>query len=76
MRISFDFDGTLENDFDGTFNLQKIEIQQLAKKYLSGGHTVFIITKRYGPEMANHGLKNEHQKDLNEVTIAPFDWIA
>ena len=26
MRISFDFDGTLENDFDGTLNLQKIKI--------------------------------------------------
>lgn len=64
MRISFDFDGTLENDFDGTLNLQKIEIQQLAKKYVSEGHTVFIITKRYGPEMANQGLKNEHKKVL------------
>lgn len=64
MRISFDFDGTLENDFDGTLNLQKIEIQQLAKKYVSEGHMVFIITKRYGPEMASHGLKNEHKKVL------------
>lgn len=64
MRISFDFDGTLENDFDGTLNLQKIKIQQLAKKYVSEGHTVFIITKRYGPEMITSGLKNEHQKVL------------
>lgn len=64
MRISFDFDGTLENDFDGTLNLQKIEIQQLAKKYVSEGHTVFIITKRYGPEMTGQGLKNEHKKVL------------
>jgi len=64
MRISFDFDGTLENDFDGTFNRQKIVIQQLAKKYVSEGHTVFIITKRYGPEMSQWGLKNEHKSVL------------
>jgi hypothetical protein len=64
MRISFDFDGTLENDFDGTLNLQKIKIQQLAKKYLKDGHTVFIITKRYGPEFSHLGLKNEHLKVL------------
>jgi hypothetical protein len=64
MRISFDFDGTLENDFDGTLNLQKIEIQQLAKKYIQEGHNVFIITKRYGPEFSQLGIKNEHRKVL------------
>jgi hypothetical protein len=25
MKISFDFDGTLEDDFDGTFNKQKVD---------------------------------------------------
>jgi hypothetical protein len=62
LRISFDFDGTLDNEFDGTLNTQKIEIQQLCKKYLSEGHDVFIITKRYGPELSNLGLVNEHLK--------------
>lgn len=47
MRISFDFDGTLDDDFDGTINGQKQEIQSLAKKYVNEGHDVCIITKRY-----------------------------
>lgn len=47
MRISFDFDGTLDDNFDGTLNKQKEEIQKLAMKYVSEGHDVYIITKRY-----------------------------
>ena len=59
--ISFDFDGTLEDEFGKSkINNQKDEIQGLAKKYLSQGHEVIIITKRYGPENSNLGLKNEH----------------
>ena len=60
FRISFDFDGTLYDEFGGIFNPQKEEIQSIAKKYLSEGHQVCIITKRYGPEMSDFGLKNEH----------------
>ncbi len=60
MRVSFDFDGTLDDEFGGLFNSQKEEIQNIAKKYVNGGHQVCIITKRYGPEMSNQGLKNEH----------------
>lgn len=60
MNISFDVDGTLLDDFDGSFNKQKEEIQTLAKKHISNGDNVFIITKRYGPEYPNEGIKNEH----------------
>jgi phosphoserine phosphatase len=61
MRISFDFDGTLVDEFGGhPSNLQKDEVQGLAKKYLSEGHEVMIITKRFGPENADKGIKNEH----------------
>lgn len=61
MNISFDFDGTLEDEFGGfPINLQKEEIQSLAKKYIDEGHNVMILTKRYGPENSNKGLKNEH----------------
>jgi phosphoserine phosphatase len=61
MRISFDFDGTLVDEFGGhPSNSQKDEIQGLAKKYLSEGHEVMIITKRFGPENADKGIKNEH----------------
>jgi len=61
MRISFDFDGTLVDEFGGyPSNTQKDEIQGLVKKYLSEGHEVIIITKRFGPENADKGIKNEH----------------
>lgn len=60
MNISFDVDGTLLDDFDGSPNKQKEEIQSLAKKHLASGDNVFIITKRYGPEFLNEGIKNEH----------------
>lgn len=61
MRISFDFDGTLVDEFGGyPINSQKDEVQGLAKKYLSEGHEVMIITKRFGPENADKGIKNEH----------------
>lgn len=60
LRISFDFDGTLEDEFGGIYNPQKSEIQSIAKKYLSDGHQVCIITKRYGPEMSTEGTGNEH----------------
>ena len=60
MKSSFDFDGTLDDEFDETVNPQKEEIQKLAKKYVQDGHDVCIITKRYGPEYGNMGKKNEH----------------
>ena len=60
MKISFDFDGTLENDFDGTPNKQKEEIQKIASEYLSQGHEVFIITKRYDESNRFEGVGNEH----------------
>jgi len=61
LRISFDFDGTLDDEFDGVLNTQKTEIQNLAKKYITEGHQVCIITKRYGPEFSNMGINNEHK---------------
>ena len=61
MRISFDFDGTLVDEFGGhPSNSQKDEVQGLVKKYLSEGHEVIIITKRFGPENFDKGIKNEH----------------
>ena len=61
MIISFDFDGTLEDEFGGfPKNNQKEFIQSLAKKYISEGHDVMILTKRYGPEFKDRGLKNEY----------------
>ena len=61
MKISFDFDGTLEDDFD-VVNNQKFEIQSLAREYISKGHEVCIITRRYGYENSKLGTGNEHLK--------------
>jgi hypothetical protein len=59
--ISFDFDGTLVDEFGGhPMNSQKDEIQGFVKKYIEEGHDVVIITKRFGPENSDKGIKNEH----------------
>jgi hypothetical protein len=61
MKISFDFDGTLDDEFGGQIiNHQKEEIQQLAKKYVEEGHDVCIVTRRYDESRKKLGLKNEH----------------
>jgi hypothetical protein len=65
MKVSFDFDGTLDDEFGGVYNPQKLEIQKIAKKYVEEGHQVCIITKRYGPEMSSKGLGNEHSVVLS-----------
>jgi len=59
-KISFDFDGTLVDDFYGEHNSQKEEIQKICKDLIDNGHNVFIVTKRFGPEFSNSGKKNEH----------------
>jgi hypothetical protein len=50
-KISFDFDGTLDDDFGGEHNPQKEEIQNLCKRLIEMGKDVCIITKRYGNGM-------------------------
>ena len=54
--FSFDFDGTLDDDFDSTPNFQKSEIQDICKQLISSGKRVCIITKRY------KNNNNEHLK--------------
>jgi hypothetical protein len=60
MKISFDFDGTLDDEFDGGYNISKEEIQSLAKKYVDDGHDVCIITKRFDSNNRHLGKVNEH----------------
>lgn len=58
--ITFDFDGTLEDEFDDTLNLQKEEVQHICKQLIQMGNDVRILTKRYSEEHANLGKGNEH----------------
>lgn len=63
MIISFDFDGTLENEFGSLIeNTQKHEIQSLAKKYLEEGHDVRILTRRYDYNNRHKGKGNEYEE--------------
>lgn len=59
-KISFDFDGTLNDDFDGTFNPQKEEIKDIFNQLRALGNQVYIVTKRYSAKNSSLGIKNEH----------------
>jgi hypothetical protein len=62
-KISFDYDGNLDDHFDGGKNPHKKEVQELFKKLSEDDDIdLYIITRRYGPEHSNKGLKNEHKK--------------
>jgi len=60
MIVSFDFDGTLVDDFYGEHNSEKEKVQKIAKNLVNDGCEVWIVTKRFGPEYKNYGKKNEH----------------
>ena len=60
MRISFDFDGTLADDFDGTFNEQKDKVIAKLQELKKENHEIFIVTKRYSPDNSGKGSINEH----------------
>lgn len=59
-KISFDFDGTLSDEFDGSLNKQKKEIQNIFTQYKNMGNDVYIITKRHSPKNRSMGKVNEH----------------
>lgn len=67
-KISFDYDGTLGDHFMGGPNFQKDKIQKLFLELIgSEDFDVYIITRRFGPEMSNDGLKNEHLTVYNMI---------
>lgn len=81
-KISFDFDGTLDDEFDGSVNPQKEEVQKLATKYVQDGHNVCIITKRYNESNKHLGKLNEHKEvydlakklGITEVYFTNREW--
>lgn len=60
MRISFDFDGTLADDFDGTPNDQKDRVIAKLRELQAENHEVFIVTKRFSADNSSLGIVNEH----------------
>jgi len=71
--VSFDFDGTLNEHFLGGVNPSEDAIRQLFVQLVNDeDFDVYIITRRFGPENANKGLKDEHttvMKMLDELNI-------
>jgi hypothetical protein len=68
--FSFAFDGVVVDDFDGSANTKKDNIQKLITELLNKGKQVFIFTKRYSKqevEYPNKRLKKILTEDnLNE----------
>lgn len=60
MKISFDFDGTLADDFDGTPNWTKDKVIAKLRELQAEHHDIYIVTKRYSAENAKLGKVNEH----------------
>lgn len=46
-KISFDFDGTINDHFDGSLNPFKVDVQNMIKRLVNEGYDVHIITRRY-----------------------------
>ena len=61
MNIAFDYDGTLDDDFDDTFNPVKEKIQGIAREHIKNGDNVCIMTRRYDYNK-QLGLENESLK--------------
>lgn len=60
--ISWDFDGTLDDHFNGEENSYKYETRDILKRLLTRGYDIYIITRRFGPENSEKGITNEHLK--------------
>jgi len=50
-KISFDFDGTLSQHFDGQLNPFENDVRNMIKRLINDGHDVHIVTRRYGNPM-------------------------
>lgn len=69
-KISFDFDGTLNEHFFGDENPQEDEIKKLFVELCNNDEfDVYIITRRFGPEDSDKGLKDEHTTVFNMLKI-------
>jgi trehalose-6-phosphatase len=65
-KVSFDFDGTLSDHFQGKHNPNKEGIQKLFKQLSDDDNfDVYLITRRYGPEHKDKGLGCEHEGVYN-----------
>ena len=59
-KISFDFDGCLSDNHDGSLNIHKETAQENLKLAASLGYDVHIVTRRFDESNYYRGLQNEH----------------
>jgi nucleoside-diphosphate-sugar epimerase len=52
-KISFDFDGTINDHFDGGLNPFKVDVHNVIKRLVNEGYDVHIVTRRYGDPNLN-----------------------
>ena len=73
ISVSFDFDGTLSDHFQGKLNPHKEAIQKLFQElYHDDNFDVYLVTRRFGPENSDKGLGCEHEgvlELLNKLNI-------
>lgn len=70
-NISYDFDGTLDDHFDGCTNPSKLAVRKTLLN-LQSDNNIFIITKRFDPSYSH--MYNESEKVFNlakELNIKP-----
>lgn len=60
--ISFDYDGTLDDFYDGRDNPHKKQVRDWAIRLIRRGYKIYIITRRYGPGFCKLGFGMEHIK--------------
>lgn len=64
MKISFDFDGTLELD----------TVQDFAKKFIESGHDVCILTTRYKKYVNADVWKVARKLGIEEIHFTDWTW--
>ncbi len=72
--ITWDFDGTLSDNHDGSLNIYKETAQENLKLTISLGYDVHIVTRRFDEENNHKGLKNEHLPVINMAKKLGVDY--
>lgn len=72
--ISFDFDGTLNDQFNGDLNPQKKLTRDWVMRLKRRGYDVHIVTRRYGPLFSKEGAGNEHIEVLKLAKELGIDY--
>lgn len=70
--FSFAFDGVLIDDFDGSCNPYKEEMQTLCKELISKGKKVFLYTKRYPSNGGSVPKKGTKRNNIEYEVVENF----